>query len=53
MRYVINIKKRAKKFINKQPKNQKIRLYQAIMQLPQGDIKKIQNTKKKYRLRVR
>lgn len=53
MKYQINIKKRARKFIDKQPRNQKVRLYQAIVKLPQGDVQKIQNTQQKYRLRVR
>lgn len=53
MNYMINIKKKAKKFIDKQPRNQKVRLYQAIMKLPKGDVKKVQNSNQKYRLRVR
>ena len=52
MKYIINIKKRAKKFIDKQPQNQKIRLYQAISKLPEGDVKKLQTKKQRYRLRV-
>lgn len=53
MRYKINIKKKARRFIDKQPQNQKVRLYQAITQLPKGDVKKLQNSDEKYRLRVR
>ncbi len=53
MKYEIRIKKKARKFIDKQSRNQKIRIYQAISKLPQGDVKRIQNTNQKYRLRVR
>jgi len=53
MKYIINVKKKARKFIDKQPRNQKERLYQAITKLPKGDIKKVQNAEEMYRLRVR
>lgn len=51
--YRIVIKKRAKKFIDKLPKNEKIRIVRAIERLPDGeDIKKIQGHKELLRLRV-
>ena len=53
MNYIINVKKRAKKFIDKQPRSQQIRLYQAIYKLPNGDVKKMKNANEIYRLRVR
>lgn len=51
--YVINIKKKAKKFIDKQPLFQRKRIYQAIKQLPLGDVKNLKNYPNTYRLRVR
>ena len=39
MIYKINIKKKVKKFIDKQDKIQQLRLYKAIYNLPNGDIK--------------
>lgn len=53
MNYIVNVKKRAKKFIDKQPRNQQMRLYQAIYKLPNGDVKKMRNLDDIYRLRVR
>lgn len=52
MTYKINIKKKAQKFISKQDKNQQIRLYKSIYNLPNGDIKLLKGYKTKYRLRV-
>lgn len=52
MTYKINIKRKAQKFINKQDKDQQVRLYKAIYNLPAGDIKKMQSFSNKYRLRV-
>lgn len=52
MIYKINVKKRALKFISKQDKNQQVKLYKAIYNLPAGDIKKMQNYSNTYRLRV-
>ena len=52
MTYKIKIDKEAKKFIDKQPKNQKERIYEAISKLPNGDIKKLKGYKTLYRLRV-
>ena len=51
MKYEIFIDKPARKFIEKQPKPQKLRLYAAIMRLPEGDVKPLKGTDKK-RLRV-
>ena len=51
MKYEILIDKPARKFIEKQPKPQRLRLYAAIMRLPEGDVKPLKGTDKK-RLRV-
>lgn len=51
MKYEIFIDKPARKFIEKQPKPQRLRLYAAIMRLPEGDVKPLKGTDKK-RLRV-
>lgn len=51
--YQIIIKKKAKKFIDKLPKNEKIKVVSAIMQLPNGeDIKKLKGHDNLLRLRV-
>ena len=51
--YKIVIKKKAKKFIDKLPKNEKIRVVKAIEMLPNGeDIKKIKGHNDLFRLRV-
>lgn len=51
--YKIIIKKKAKKFIDKLPKNEQIRVVKAIKQLPNGeDIKKLKGYKDLLRLRV-
>lgn len=52
MTYKIKIDKEAKKFIDKQPKNHKERIYEAISKLPNGDTKKMKGYKTLYRLRV-
>lgn len=52
MTYKINIKKKAQKFIDKQDKNQQLRLYKAIYNLPNGDIKQLKGYTTIYRLRV-
>lgn len=52
MTYKINIKKKAQKFINKQDKKQQIRIYKAIYNLPNGDIKLLKGYNTTYRLRV-
>lgn len=51
--YRIIIKKPAKKFIDKLPKNEKQRIVKAIEKLPEGeDIKKLKGHNNIYRLRV-
>lgn len=51
--YKIVIKKKAKKFIDKLPKNEKIRVVRAIEMLPKGeDIKKLKGYSDLLRLRV-
>lgn len=52
MTYKIIVNKDAKKFIEKQPKNQRIRIYKAINKLPMGDTKKMKGFEQLYRLRV-
>lgn len=50
--YRIKFEKAAQKFLDKQDKNQRLRLYKAIYKLPDGtDIKKL-NGYNLYRLRV-
>lgn len=50
--YRIKFEKAAQKFLDKQDKNQRLRLYKAIYKLPDGqDIKKL-NGHNLYRLRV-
>ena len=51
MTYDIIYKKKALKFIQKQPRNHQERIINAIEQLPQGDIVPVEGTDK-YRLRV-
>ena len=51
--YQILIKKKAKKFIDKLPKNEKLRIVSAIMRLPDGeDIKRLKGHSDLLRLRV-
>lgn len=51
--YRIIIKKRAKKFIDKLPKNERLRIALAIEMLPEGeDIKKLKGHDNLLRLRV-
>lgn len=53
MQYKIEFDKRAIKFISKQPKPQRERLFKAIYVLPHsGDIKAMQGHQGYYRLRV-
>ncbi len=53
MKYSISIEKRAKKFIEKQPRDQQIRIISAIRQLPvKGDIKSLKGNSGYFRLRV-
>lgn len=53
MTYKIKIRPKAIKFIEKQDKLQRFRIYKAIYNLPNGDIKKMVGSKNEYRLRVR
>ena len=53
MNYIINVKKKAKKFIDKQPLFQRKRIYEAIEKLPNGFVKGLVNYPNTYRLRVR
>lgn len=51
--YRIVVMKPAKKFIDKLPLNEKRRIAEAIQKLPDsGDIKKLEGTNGKFRLRV-
>ncbi len=53
MQYKIEFDKRAIKFISKQPKPQRERIFKAIYQLPNiGDIKTIRGNENYFRLRV-
>lgn len=53
MNYKIKIRPKALKFIEKQDKIQRTRIYEAIYNLPNGDGKKMVGCKNDYRLRVR
>ena len=54
MKYTIDIKKRAEKFIVKLPKPEKERILKAIYQLPEGeDIRQLKGKKNKGLLRLR
>ena len=53
MTYKIKITPKALKFIEKQDKKQRLRIYKAIYNLPSGDVKKMIGNKSIYRLRVR
>ena len=53
MIYTVKIRPKALKFIEKQDKTQRIRIYEAIYNLPKGDVKKMVGYKNEYRLRVR
>ena len=51
--YKIKYNKAALKFLDKQDKKQRLRIYKAIYQLPDnGDIKRLKGYNNKYRLRV-
>lgn len=52
MTYKIKIRPKALKFIEKQDKVQRTRIYKAIYNLPNGDIKKLVGCRNEYRLRV-
>ena len=53
MIYKIKIRPKALKFIEKQDKFQRLRIYKAIYNMPNGDIKEMVGCKNEYRLRVR
>lgn len=48
---IINYSKQAIKFLSKQDKSTRIRIFEAINKLPQGDVKKLHG-QEGYRLRV-
>lgn len=48
----INYSKQAIKFLKKQDRTSQERILKAINSLPVGDVKKLQGTSSKYRLRV-
>lgn len=52
MIYKIKIRPKAFKFIEKQDRPQRLRIYKAIYNLPNGDVKKMAGCKNEYRLRV-
>ena len=53
MTYKIKIRPKALKFIEKQDKFQRLRIYKAIYSLPKGDVKKMVGCLETFRLRVR
>lgn len=52
MTYKIKIRPKALKFIEKQDKIQRLRIYKAIYNLPNGDVKKLVGCKNEYRHRI-
>lgn len=50
--YNIKFVKKAEKFIKKQDKDTQKRIIKAIIELPDGDIKKLKGMNETYRLRV-
>lgn len=50
--YKINILKKAEKFIKKQDKETQRRIIKSIIELPEGDVKKLEGMDEIYRLRV-
>lgn len=52
MNYRIDIKAKARKFIEKQNPEQQIRILKAIYKIPDGDIKRLKGQNGLYRLRV-
>ena len=48
----VNYSRQVIKFLNRQDKNTKERILDAINNLPDGDVKKLQGSISKYRLRV-
>lgn len=53
MTYKIKIRPKALKFIERQDKIQRLRIYTAIYNLPNGDTKRLVGSKNEYRLRIR
>lgn len=53
MTYKIKIRPKALKFIEKQDKTQRLRIYKAIYNLPNGDVKPMVGCKNEFRLRIR
>lgn len=53
MIYAIKIRPKAQKFIDKQDRIQRLRIYKSIYNLPYGDTKKLSGSSNDYRLRVR
>lgn len=53
MTYQIEIRPKALKFIEKQSQPQRLRIYKALYNLPNGDVKKLAGCRNEYRLRVR
>lgn len=52
MIYKIKIRPKALKFIEKQDRYKRLKIYKAIYNLPNGDVKKMAGCKNEYRLRV-
>lgn len=50
--YKVEIEKKARKFIDKQSKEQQLRIYKGIFNLPYGDTKILAGKKNYWRLRV-
>ena len=50
--YNVKLTKKAEKYIKKQDKDTQKRLIKAIVELPEGDIKKLKGMDELYRLRV-
>ena len=50
--YTINLTKKAEKFIEKQDKDTQKRIIRAIIELPEGDVKKLKGMNEVYRLRI-
>ena len=50
--YNIKLTKKAEKFIKKQDKDTQKRIVKAIIELPEGDIKRLKGIDETYRLRV-
>ena len=53
MIYKIKFRPKAIKFIEKQDRIQRLRIYKGIYNLPNGDVKKMVGHKNEYRLRIR